>query len=166
MAYLPIKSTRDLQNVCKQGSCRWRGRKANLPALNNSQSGFSYHSNVFFRGSRWPCQSRQVAQCEVQLAPFALAKSLSRLGDIAPARTQHEVPRVAECLLRKVESISISLFLMDFNVKTQELTAKASPDTKLVTIRSLVSIMGLLQSPAFLNLCLEDLTTEIKDTIL
>ena len=26
--------------------------------------------------------------------------------------------------------------------------------------------MGLLQSPAFLGLCLQDLTTDIKDTIL
>ena len=64
------------------------------------------------------------------------------------------------------ESTNLSLFLMDFKVKTQEITAKATPDTKLVTIRSLVSIMGILQSPVFLHLCLEDLTTEIKDDIL
>ena len=44
------------------------------------------------------------------------------------------------------ESTNLSLFLMDFNVKTQELTAKATPDTKLVTIRSLVSIMGILHN--------------------
>ena len=55
---------------------------------------------------------------------------------------------------------------MDFNVKTQELTAKATPDTKLVTIRSLVCIMGFLQSPTFLHLCLKDLKKEIKDDIL
>ena len=55
---------------------------------------------------------------------------------------------------------------MDLNTVTGELTAKAIPDTKLVTIRSLVSIKGILQSPAFLHLCLEDLTTEIKDDIL
>ena len=48
------------------------------------------------------------------------------------------------------ESTNLSLFLMDFNVKTQELTAKATPDTKLVTIRSFVFIMGLLQSPGSL----------------
>ena len=64
------------------------------------------------------------------------------------------------------ESTNLSLFLMDFNVKTQELTAKATPDTKLVTIRSLVSIMGILQSPVFLNICLKGLTTEIKDAVL
>ena len=62
--------------------------------------------------------------------------------------------------------ILCSMFLMDLNDKTQELTAKATLDTKLVTIRSLVSIMGLLQSPVFLNLFLENLTTEIKDIIL
>ena len=55
---------------------------------------------------------------------------------------------------------------MDCNQSTGKLTAKASPETKLVTIRSLVSIMGILQSPAVLNLCLKDLTTEIKDDIL
>lgn len=64
------------------------------------------------------------------------------------------------------ESTNLSFFLMDLNDKTQELTAKATPDTKLVTIRSLVSIMGLLQNPTFLNLCPENLTTEIKDIIL
>ena len=42
--------------------------------------------------------------------------------------------------------------------------AKSTPDTKLVTIITLVSIMGFLQSPA--NPCLENLTTELKDTIL
>ena len=64
------------------------------------------------------------------------------------------------------ESTNLSLFLMDLNTKTNELTAKVGPDTKLVTIRSLVSIMGFLQSPSFLNLCLDSLTNDIKDKIL
>ena len=64
------------------------------------------------------------------------------------------------------DSTRLSHFLMNLNTKTQELTARATQDTKLVTIQSLMSIMGLLQSPDFLGLCLEDLTTEIKDTIL
>ena len=55
---------------------------------------------------------------------------------------------------------------MDFHTKTKKLTAKTSEDTKLVTIRYLVSIMGLLQSPAFLGLCIQDLTKDVKDTIL
>ena len=71
-----------------------------------------------------------------------------------------------EAIFRNIlapESTNLSFFLND---KTPGLTAKATPDTKLVIIWSLVSIMGLLQSPAFLNLCLENFTTEIKDIIL
>ena len=55
---------------------------------------------------------------------------------------------------------------MDLNTVTGELTAESTKDTKLVTIRSLLSIMGILQSPALLHLCVEDLTTDIKDDIL
>ena len=60
------------------------------------------------------------------------------------------------------ESTNLSLFFMDLNTKTNELTAKVGPDTKLVTIRSLVTIMGFLQSLSFLHLCLDSLTNDIR----
>ena len=64
------------------------------------------------------------------------------------------------------ESSRLSMFLMDLNTKTGELAPKQGPDTKLVTVRNLVLIMGTLQSPAFLGLSLEDLATHIPDPIL
>ena len=63
-------------------------------------------------------------------------------------------------------STRLSLFLMDYDSKTKQLTAKATENSKLVTIQTLVSIMGLNQSPAFLSLSLQDLTQDVKDTIL
>ena len=55
---------------------------------------------------------------------------------------------------------------MDLNIKTNKLTEKVGPNTKLVTIRSLVTIMVFLKSPAFHHLHLESLTDDLKDTIL
>ena len=52
---------------------------------------------------------------------------------------------------------------MDYDSQTNQLTAKQGPNTKLVTIRCLVTVMGILQSPAFLGLCREDLTKELDD---
>ena len=48
----------------------------------------------------------------------------------------------------------------------KQLTAKASEHSKLVTIQSLVSIMGMSQSGSFLSLSLQDLTIDIQDPIL
>ena len=47
-------------------------------------------------------------------------------------------------------STRLSLFLMDYNYKTKQLSTKATEKSKLVTIQTLVSIMGLSQSPSFL----------------
>ena len=55
---------------------------------------------------------------------------------------------------------------MDFDSQTNQLTAKQGPNTKLVTIRCLVTVMGILQSPCFLGLCREDLAMDITDKVL
>ena len=64
------------------------------------------------------------------------------------------------------ESTNLSLFLLTLNTKTNKLTANVGPYTNLVTIRSLVTIMGFLQSPSFLHLCLDSLTNDIMEKIL
>ena len=43
----------------------------------------------------------------------------------------------------------LSLFLMDYDTKTQQLTAKVTEHSKLVTIQALALIMGVSQSPAY-----------------
>ena len=50
----------------------------------------------------------------------------------------------------------LSLFLMDYDHKTQQLTAQTTKHSKLVTIQALVLIMGVIQSPAYLSLCLQN----------
>ena len=60
------------------------------------------------------------------------------------------------------ESTNSLMFLMDFDANTQVLTAKAGPDTTLVTVRPLVCIMGVKQSPIFLALGRHDMVEEIK----
>ena len=52
---------------------------------------------------------------------------------------------------------------MDYNYKTQQLTAQATEHSKLVTIQALVLIMSVSQSPAYLSLCLQDLKKDILD---
>ena len=47
-----------------------------------------------------------------------------------------------------------SLFLMDFDNQTKQLTAKVSQHSKQVTIQAKVSIMGVNQSGSFLSLSL------------
>ena len=59
-----------------------------------------------------------------------------------------------------------SLFLMDFDNQTKQLTAKVSQHSKLVTVQAEVSIMGVSQSGSFLSLSLQDLTKDIQDPIL
>ena len=59
-----------------------------------------------------------------------------------------------------------SLFLMDFDTQTKQLTAKVTPHSKMVTIQTKVSIMGVNQSGSFLSLSLQDLTKDIQDPIL
>ena len=53
------------------------------------------------------------------------------------------------------------LFLMDYNKETEELGP--GPNSSLVIIRTLVTIMGLLQSPSYLGICREDLAKDIKE---
>ena len=52
---------------------------------------------------------------------------------------------------------------MDYNHKTQQLTAQATEHSKLFTIHALVLIMSVSQSPAYLSLCLQDLKKDIPD---
>ena len=59
-----------------------------------------------------------------------------------------------------------SLFLMDYDHKTKQLTAKVTEHSQMVTVQTLVSVMGCSQSGSFLNLSLRDLTKDIKDAIL
>ena len=59
-----------------------------------------------------------------------------------------------------------SLFLMDFDNQTKQLTAKVSQHSKLATIQAKVSIMGVNQSGSFLSLSLQDFTKDIQDPIL
>ena len=58
------------------------------------------------------------------------------------------------------------LFLMDFDTKSQTLTAKQGPNTKLVTICCFCTIMSILQSPCNLGLCRENLRKNITDKVL
>jgi hypothetical protein len=55
------------------------------------------------------------------------------------------------------------LFLMDYDRSTGQLTAAVGPDTELVTIRPLVTVMGAKQSPAMLSLAKIDLAEGIKE---
>ena len=52
---------------------------------------------------------------------------------------------------------------MDYNHKTQQVTAQATEHSKLGNIQALVLIMGVSQSQAYLSLCLQDLTKDIPD---
>ena len=56
-----------------------------------------------------------------------------------------------------------SLFLMDFDTQTKQLTAKVTPHSKMVTVQTKVTIMGVNQSGSFLSLSLQDLTKDIED---
>ena len=58
-----------------------------------------------------------------------------------------------------------SLFLLEFDNQTKQLTAKISQHSKLVTVQDEVSIMGVSQSGSFLSLSLQDLTKDIQDPI-
>ena len=60
-------------------------------------------------------------------------------------------------------STHVSRFLMDYYYKNQQLTAKATEHSRLVTIKALFLIMGVSQSPAYMSLCLHDLTKDITD---
>ena len=53
------------------------------------------------------------------------------------------------------------LFLMDYNKETEELGP--GPNSSLVIIRTLVTIMGLLQSLSYLGICREDLAKDITE---
>ena len=57
----------------------------------------------------------------------------------------------------------LRLFLMDFDTKAQQLTAKVTEHSKLVTIQALTLIMGVSQSPAYLSLAFQVLTEDIQD---
>ena len=57
----------------------------------------------------------------------------------------------------------LSLFLMDFDTKTQQLTAKVSQHSKLVTIQALALIIVVSLSPAYLKLAFQVLTEDIQD---
>ena len=57
----------------------------------------------------------------------------------------------------------LSVFLMDYDNQTQELTAKVTEHSKLVTIQALALIMGVNQSPAYLSITFQDIATSIKD---
>ena len=52
---------------------------------------------------------------------------------------------------------------MDHDTKTQQLTAKVTEHSKLVTIQALALIMGVTQSPAYLSLAFQDLAKSIPD---
>ena len=69
-------------------------------------------------------------------------------------------------ILLHQDSVNSLWFLMDFDSQTNQLTAKQGPNTKLVTIRCLVTVMGILQIPCFLGLCREELAKDITDKIL
>ena len=57
----------------------------------------------------------------------------------------------------------LSLFLMDYDTKTQQLSAKVTEHSKLVTIQALALIMGMNQSPAYLSIAFQDLAKSIPD---
>ena len=57
----------------------------------------------------------------------------------------------------------LSLFLMDYDTQTQELTAKVIEHSKLVTIQALALIMGVNQSPAYLSTAFQDVAKSIED---
>ena len=57
----------------------------------------------------------------------------------------------------------LSLFLMDYDTKTQQLTAKVTEHSKLVTIQALALSMGVSQSPAYLSIAFQDLAKSIED---
>ena len=57
----------------------------------------------------------------------------------------------------------LSLFLMDYGTQTQQLTAKVTEHSKLVTIQALALIMGVNQSPAYLSIAFQDVAKNIED---
>ena len=57
----------------------------------------------------------------------------------------------------------LSLFLIDYDTKTQQLTAKVTEHSKLVTIQALALIMGVSQSPAYFSIAFQDLAKSIPD---
>ena len=90
------------------------------------------------------------------LEPEAQAEFTSRLTKGLEKKYWRNI-RVAPALRH------LSLFLMDFDTETKELTAKVTEHSKLVTIQALALIMGVSQSPAYLSLAFQDFTKDIQD---
>ena len=63
-------------------------------------------------------------------------------------------------------SSSSNMFLMDFNSQANQLSSKSEPNSELVTVRTLVKVMEILQSPAFLGLCRKDPATDLENQTL
>ena len=57
----------------------------------------------------------------------------------------------------------LSLFLMNYGTQTQQLTAKVTEHSKLVTIQALALIIGVNQSPAYLSIAFQDVAKSIED---
>ena len=106
MAYVSTEPERIIQDVRRQeGRQRW-SQPAVVPTEQNSQPRASQNSYVFLWSGEWRGKSCRVAESEIQFATPAAASSLSRTLDVVPAQSHADVPKVAERLLRKVESIS------------------------------------------------------------
>ena len=84
-------------------------------------------------------QNIQFVMCRIQATPIVFSMDICKV--------------FFRILLHK-NSSSSNMFLMDhvFDGRNQ-LTAKPEPNSKLVTVKTLVTVMAILQSPAFLGLC-------------
>ena len=69
-------------------------------------------------------------------------------------------------ILHHEDSSSSNMFLMDFNSQANQLSSKPEPNSELVMVRTLVTVMEILQSPAFLGLCRKDPATDLENQTL
>ena len=60
-------------------------------------------------------------------------------------------------------SCHLSLFLMDYDRRTNQLTAKVTENSEMVTIQALVLIKGVNQSPAYLSIAFQDIAKGLED---
>ena len=60
-------------------------------------------------------------------------------------------------------SCHLSLFLMDYDHHTKQLTAKVTENSELVTIQALALIMDAHQSPAYLSIAFQDIAKGLED---
>ena len=91
LGYLTAEPKGNIQDV-QEG----RGGAGDFAVVEDLEPGVGHHRHVVLRGTRWVWEGGSVSQHQVQLPHMLLPRVYQEIKDITPARSQTEVPRVAE----------------------------------------------------------------------